>query len=816
MFVTTGESIMKQSIDTDTKVSCYHCGEPCREGDPTEGDLRFCCEGCRMVYLLLSAHGLDAYYSVEDMVGINRSKSVSEEDFGFLDDPMVLHHFSSFRNEGIVKISLDIPQIHCSACIWLLEHIDRLNPGIRSCRVNFLKKKASIVFDESQINLRSIVELLDRIGYGPRLNLKSLVQSKDASERLTDKKLIYQIGVAGFCFGNIMLLSFPEYLGVVRADWVRILSYINIFLSIPLLFYSGRDYLISAYKSLYARVIGIDIPIAIGMLTLFLRSIYEILSHTGDGYLDSLGGFIFFLLVGRWFQQYTFQHISFDHDYRSFFPIAVAKLEGDSWTSTAVDKVQQGDVIRIKHQGVIPCDGYIEDGVGYVDYSFVTGESRPVTLSTDQEVYAGGKQCGGAIQLRVTKEADRGYLTQLWQEEIFGDPSATHTSVFINQIGKYFTLFILLVSLGTLIYWWSIDRDIAFQSFTAVLIVACPCVLALAIPFIYGNVIRLLSHDGIYCKNTAVIERLTEVDRVVFDKTGTITDTRSSDVQYEGTPLSEEDKSIIFTLASQSYHPLSRAIVDNFHETPLLRIDNFKEEVGRGTGGMIAGREVRLGSSSFILDTDTEIDQTTVLIEIDGRVLGRYHFDNPIRPNMSSILGKLADRNLRVDLLSGDNAHELEQMEALFPSDSELLFNQSPQDKLNYIQSLREQGAIVMMVGDGLNDAGALKQSDVGVVIAQDDQFFSPACDIILSINSFAEFDRLFGFVNRARWVLYGAFAFAAFYNVIGLWFAVQGKLSPIVAAILMPASSISVILYGLLSTTLLYKFYSVKSGDRA
>lgn len=751
-----------------------------------------------MVYELLTQNGLGDFYKLQGQAGLRISPR--EEDLGYLDDPRVLELLSTFRSQGIVKLTLTIPQIHCSACIWLLEHLDQLDDGIRSSRVNFLKKELSVVFNEADTTLRKVISLLTRIGYTPRLNLSDLSSGSD--KPAVDHRLTYQLGVAAFCFGNIMLLSFPDYLGVVTETWIDMLGYLNILLSLPVLLYCGRDYLVAAYKSMRRGALGIDVPIALGMLTLFVRSCYEIITHSGSGYLDSLSGFVFFLLIGRWFQEYTFQHISFDNDYRSFFPISVLRRAADEWHSVPLNQIVEGDVIRVSHRGVIPCDGTVVKGRGVLDYSFVSGESEAVEIDDGGMVYAGGIQCGEAIDIKIAKSPDQAYLTQLWKEEIFNDQPATHTSSVIDLIGRYFTIFILTISLGTILYWLQYDIDTAIRSFTAVLIIACPCVLALSIPFIYGNMVRLLAHRGMYCKNTSVIERLTEITHVVWDKTGTITDTSQSRAVYIGSDLSAAELQYIHAVARQSLHPLSKIIARTLSEKEDFQVGQYHEHLGQGVEGWVAGHHIRIGSQRFIWGSSEVPDRPCVFVEIDQSIRGRYEFDHPLRKHIVGVISSMLDRGYVLSLLSGDTHVEQSRMQAIFADNTEQHYQQSPTDKLNYIRDLQAQGHRVLMIGDGLNDAGALRQSDVGMVVSQDKHFFSPACDIMISPEGLSSLDKLIATIVYAKYVLYGAFAFAAVYNVVGLWYAVRGALSPVIAAILMPTSSITMIVYGLVMTT--------------
>lgn len=789
-------------------IACEHCGDECPDLEIKVDNHYFCCNGCKIVYSILHENGMGAYYTYEDRPGISQ-KSTRYKAYDFLSEPQIEDKLLSFRQGGKAKITLSLPQIHCSSCLWLLENIDRLEPGVVSSRVNFMRKEATILFDESQTTLRSLVETLARIGYEPHLNYDKL--DGGSYKSTYSKKLLYQLGLAGFAFGNVMLLSFPEYLGFHKASLKMYVGYINIAIATPVLLYSGRDYLLSAFRSLKYRYSNIDVPVALGMITLFTRSLYEILSGTGEGYLDSFTGFVFFLLIGKWFQSFTYQVLDFDRNYKSYFPISATVKQGKEWITRSIDQLKTGDVILIKNQELIPADSTLLKGKANVDYSFVTGEADLISRSHGEEVLAGGKQMGNSIEVQVKKSVDQSYLTQLWNEDTFKQRDESSSSRMISSISAYFTYIILAIAVLTLVYWIRIDVGKAVNIFTAVLIVACPCALALAIPFTYGNILRILSRSGLYLRNVQTIENIQDVDHIIFDKTGTITDNSEMKMTYEGRPLTQEQKVLIKSSCVHSSHPLSKAIVQYLDDTHIIEIDEYQDEIGKGFKSASQGKKLKLGSAQYIFDAQNNSKRQGVFIEIDGEYLGYFQFRHSFRKGIRRFVDNLHNKHYGLSVLSGDTDKEMARMEDLFPDGTEIRFNQSPKDKLAYIQQLQDDGKTVMMIGDGLNDAGALKQSQVGIVISDKINNFSPACDGMQSAESFPQFYNYFRYLNTAKKIIWGAFILAFLYNTIGLSFAVTGRLSPVVAAILMPLSSITVIVYGVVSSVLAARYYKIK-----
>ena len=390
---------------------------------------------------------------------------------------------------------------------------------------------------KKKLRFRKIAELLDSLGYEPMINL-------DATERKTKakhlKSLYYKVGIAGFCFGNIMLLSFPEYLGLEKftdPEFHKFFGYLNLFLSLPVFFYSSSEYYISAYKGIRNKIINIDFPLFLGIFVVFVRSVFEILMQSGAGYMDSMSGLVFFLLIGKIFQSKTYEAMSFDRTYKSYFPLSVTIIKSGIHTTVPLSKLKISDRIYVRNGEIIPADSILFRGDGNIDYSFVTGESVPVQKVLGEIIYAGGRQIGSAIELEVLKEVSQSYLTQLWNSDTFTKDKDSKLVGFSNTISKYFTVGVLALAFASAAYWMPISFNTAVNVFTAILIVACPCALALAIPFTYGNVMRIFGRNKFYIKNTNVIEKLSKITSVVFDKTGTITQSTKSDIIFNGNPF---------------------------------------------------------------------------------------------------------------------------------------------------------------------------------------------------------------------------------------------------------------------------------------
>ena len=881
--------IATDSIKTDRPahaeaLPCFHCGTLCRGAGFTLDDKSFCCHGCLTVFEILAANGLTDYYKLNETAGVRIAAITVKDQFNFLDEPAVRGKLVDFSDAKRTRITFHIPSIHCIACVWLLENLFQLKPGIGQTQVNFPRKEIALSFDPTQIKLSEVVTLLTSLGYEPELKLAAL----DAKPRnRAARRLWIQLGLAGFAFGNIMLFSISDYLGLdaFAGPWFqRMVGAISLTLSLPVVIYSAADYWRAAWTSARQRLLNIDVPIAAGVAAIFLQSCYEVFAGIGNGYFDSLCGLIFFLLCGKLFQQKTYDRLAFDRDYKSFFPLSVTRRipltrppatlspsdgERDGVRGVAVkskhreeqvslSQLAVGDKLIIRNGELIPADAKLINGPALIDYSFVTGESEPVEKKTDDYLYAGGRQMGGAIEIEMVKNVSQSYLTSLWNQDAFRKEKSELLNQITNTYSQRFTKIVIGVAVGAAVFWAFVNPALAVKSFTSVLIVACPCALALAAPFALGMAQRVLSRSNVYLKNPYVIETLAQVDSVVFDKTGTLTaagagrvmwidrkhstlniqhptpksgdasgafGVRSSMLNVECSALSEAEQRWLYSMTRHSTHPLpvriGEAIKRDYFPEPVR---SFLETPGCGMEGSVAGHEIWMGSAAWLegrgalpsnrwgeaTDEPENLEKyyceggsrgrsphqgSVVHVAIDGKYRGYFLLASAVRPETAQLVAGLNGR-VRVALLSGDNENERERFTELLGRDAELRFNQTPLDKLNFIKHLQTAGNTVMMVGDGLNDAGALRQADVGVAVVENVGAFSPASDVILAAGMVTRTAEVLRYAKQSLRVVRAAFWISAAYNVVGVAIAASGKLSPVVCAILMPLSSVTVVAF--------------------
>ncbi|MEY4278049.1 MAG: hypothetical protein RL377_53, partial [Bacteroidota bacterium] len=746
-------------------------------------------------------------------------------------------------------------------------------------QTNFEKKEVKIIFQPSVISLKQVVQLLAFVGYEPMIHLGGNDWQK---KKKVNRKQLYKIGIAGFCFSNIMMLSFPEYLSDQVVDLGNLrpfFIYLNLFLSLPVLLYSASDFFVSAYTGLRQKWLNIDAPIALAITVTFGRSVYEILTQSGAGYLDSMSGIVFFMLIGRWFQDKSYDSFAFDRDYTSFFPLGVTVLkdgkeinqslneiitqtgagyldsmsgivffmligrwfQDKSYDSFSFDRdytsffplaatqlvngkeenqplasIQKGARLLIRSDEMIPADATLLSEGALIDYSFVTGEHAPVEIPLGQMVYAGGIQKGRAIEVEVVKPVGQSYITELWNSPALQNEKNKMQS-FVHPWSQYFTMVLLLIALGSGMYWWWVDPSKILPAITSVLIVACPCSLLLTVTFTYGNVLRWLGRSKLYCKNASVVESMEEIDTIVFDKTGTLTNHQDTHLEYMGEKLSMEDQIAIKSITRESLHPLSQLIANFYTDIDqFTKVESIQNHLGKGTRAIVGGKEYLIGSIKFLalqgVQLSSDIKGSSVALSIEGKFKGVFKINHIYRDGLAKLFQDLKSKKYHLYLLSGDKSTEQMQLAQMLGEDIPMNFEQQPDDKLAFIQKLQSEGRKVMMVGDGLNDAGALKKANVGIAVTDQSHLFTPASDAIIEGAKIPQLAQFLDYAKKGKLVIILIFILSILYNIIGMYFATRAALSPMIAAILMPISSISIVSLSALFTYLFAKGHFSKN----
>ncbi|HQV52011.1 MAG: heavy metal translocating P-type ATPase [Flavobacteriales bacterium] len=779
-----------------TKVTCYHCGDPCVDEHRVHDGKDFCCNGCMVVYDLLNEAGLCDYYALEEKPGVKQRSAIDEQRTELFELPEVRERIVEFSEEGITRARFHVPQMHCSSCIWLLENLNRIEPNVLRSRVSFTNKELTITFRETNFPLPKLVALLRRIGYGPQLTASSGTDK----QALVPRMLYIRLGVAGFIFGNTMLLSFPEYLGAdTEAGLKSGFQWLIVLFSFPVVFFLSTDFFRSAWAGIRTKQVNIDQPIALGIVALWSRSLWEVIASVGPGYFDSLAGLLFFLLIGRWYQAYTYKALRFDRALEDFLPLLVLRKTATGEVAVRVADLIPGDRIMIRDQELVPVDAILCEGTGHIDNSFITGEPQPSRKQFGDTIKAGGRQRGAAIELEVLRTFNDSRLKKLWEEQSSLQDRPAMPKL-IDTVARRFTIGVLLVAVGAGLFWWGKDPAQVWLVVTAVLIVACPCALALSMPFAYGHTIRLMGKRGLFLRDIEVVERMAHADTVVFDKTGTLTAREAHEVVWVNDALvvalvlSDDEKALVKSLARNSTHPLSAVLFKEI-KGEIVDVIDVEEHVGQGIAGNVNGIPVRIGSAAFCggKELPRGNGDAHVHITLGGVHRGYYVIRKRARSGIVNAVHELR-KTMRVALLTGDASVDAELTHAF--ANATVVTSCTPVDKGQAIIAEQQNGHRVVMVGDGLNDAGALAQSDVGITVTETTAALTPASDAIMDANALEQLPHFLLMARRARRIVIASLIISLCYNITGVAFAISGQLTPLFAAILMPLSSVTVVAF--------------------
>ncbi len=789
---------------TEKELACAHCSEvvPAQQMRFWE-EKPFCCDGCLQVHQLLSNHGLNDYYRLP---GRSSIKPLRQKSWEWLDTPEVGQQLFSFNDGKRARLRLVLPGIHCASCIWLLEKLPKLEPGILRADADVTTGSIDFLIDPAAISLSKLASTLDVLGYPPE------IPRKDAPK--VNRKWMIKLAVAGFSFGNVMLFSFPEYLGLHSEEdfFPLVFGGLNLAFSFPAFFYAGWGYMQSAYTALKHKTINVDVPLALGMVALFGVTVYDIVSGTGPGYADSLTGLIFFLLIGKWYQEELFRKFRFERDYQSHLPLAACKIVDGQTLYLPVQQLEKGDRVRVKRGEVIPADGRVVEGEGLLDYHMITGESAPVPVQSQDRIFAGGENTGHTFDMVCTAKPNQSYLAGLWKEAPFQGKIERPFVRRIDRIAAWFIGIILLISAISFLYWLPQGTGVAFRVLASILIITCPCALALSVPFIFGNTARLLANRGWFLRNPDKLEVLAKITDLALDKTGTLTSSSGQTAEFKGEPLNPRQTMAASWMAGASTHPLSQAIAKFLPKAPDFESKNLQHLPGKGLEWQHEGFRYRLGSGRWLFQEDEPLPQaggSLVYFAENEKVLGYFYLANTFRPGLEKMFRLLAP-DFGLHVLSGDHEGERETLDKLTHQKAALHFHYGPDEKGHYITTLQNQGKKVLFAGDGLNDTGALALADLGLAVNDSGSGLLPPCDGMVKGNALPTLPVLLFMGKRAVRLTHFSLAISLSYNVIGLAFAVSGNLHPIVAAILMPASSLSVVGFALATT-----WWSMKKLDR-
>ena len=743
---------------------CQFCHQPIEGSLIVErNEKHYCCTGCATADEMLN--GGDQLGPSAALVEKYAHLSLAEEGEG-------LEKFNATHQQWTVQL----PAIHCTSCLILLERMGEWLPGVHDVRVSFSAKKATVQFNPQELSIALLAAWLDYVGYPPSL----ISQSK------RNRNQIAQLGISGFAMGNAMMSAFPEYFGLNESGHAALLyffRYSTAFFATISLLIAGRFYLENAYKAIRSAQWSLDIPIALGMLVLWFWSAYLILTGTSGGYFDSLSGLIFFLLLGRFLQAQTYEAFSFERTVQDFLPISVFSLNRQAFTRLA--DLQEGERIQIPTDGIIPAK-CTTIAPAKLDYSFITGESDPQHISEGQSILPGGRNAGAPLQATVAEVPGQGVVEQLWKSN-----DREQTGWVSERITAIFTITVILAALTGGIIWYAIDPTRAAEIAVSVLIIACPCALSLAAPFAYGTASRFLSHLGLYFKSGIGLEKLANSTTFFWDKTGTLTHQSNAGNLSD---LSAQHQSVLKAMTSRSEHPISQAISALLPQASPVELEQWESLPGQGIAAKFNGQIYRLGSAQWLQKPDGP-----TYFEKEGAELGYFSPVFSYREHLETMFEELTNMGAEHHLISGDSPRELPANWASY-FDGKAHFNATPEQKAQIVNA--HAGGVFL--GDGLNDVQALEAADLGIAVVEGQMSYIPRSGGVLRSEMLPELPKMLRYAKKMiRWVR-AAYILSLTYNVLGITVALLGWMSPVIAAILMPLSSISVVLFAVLGARLL------------
>ena len=804
-------------------ISCAHCGLEVPSRRVREGEeLQFCCDGCRQVYAVLNQLGMEGYYDLaRAQGGGGRAASVSGRGFEDFDDPSIIERHGQELAGGCVRIRLYLEGVHCAACVWLVEELPRVVDGLRSARLNMATAVAEVEWAPAEVPLSGVARALDSIGYTP--HLRGDVDLDDV-RRAEDRTLLIRIGVAAMAAMNIMFIQGALYAGEyhgMASGITQFFRWISMGLAAPVVLYSARPFFVAAWAGLRRRVPHMDLPISLAVIAAFAFSVASTIRGVGDVYFDSLTALVALLLGARYVQQRA-QRAALERteSLRGVAFVEFARRLGSGGRSVEVPltALAPGDRVEVLSGELIPADGLVVDGVSSLDRAVLTGEPEPVAAAPGDLVHAGATNLGARLVVDVQATGERtrvGALLALVDEAMSRRAPMVQLA---DRISRTFVLAVLGLALaaGLLAYVQTPTGELgaALQRIIALLVVSCPCALGLATPVAVSVGLSRAARQGIFIKNPDVIQQLGKVDTLLLDKTGTLTEGAATVQRFEGDNHARE---LAFALESESAHPVAQAFRRSLREPvrQARRVTDVAEMAGLGIRGWVDLRPVIIGSEAMLAGEGLALDATwqtraaafideglsPVYVAVDGEPAGIFGVGDRLRDDARATVQTFIKRGVRPHILSGDHPAVVARVaQELGIPEENAHGGLSPEDKRDHVLRLRgPEGAarrhLVAMVGDGVNDAAALALADVGVAVHGGAGASIVAADAVLTRPGLAPLLHLFTGSARVMGVVKRNLAFSLLYNVCGATLALLGLVALLVAALLMPVSSLTVIL---------------------
>jgi len=806
-----------------SQVKCNHCHLSFDEEIMIkEGDLNFCCKGCQGVYHILQDDGLNSFYDKLGNKTISPPLNLVDDDISKFDTKSFMKNYVHTTKEGFNEVDLIIEGIHCAACVWLNEKILHDTEGLVDANINFTTNKAKVIWDGDELKLSDIILRIRAIGYNAYAYDSSI-----ADEKATKAKREYFIKmmVAVIASMNIMMLSVAKYTGFFTGITPEVMHMIHIgefLLSTPVLFYSGWVFYKGAYYGLKNRILNMDFLVSSGATLTYIYSLFILFGAKGESYFDSVAMIITFVLVGKYLEVIGKKSAVDTLDkIKSSLPLEATIIDGDNKKQVALNNINIGDIVEIKTGEKVPVDGMIIKGEGAFDEASLTGESIPIFKKRGDTVYSGTVNSNNLIQFVVTKDFKNSTFSSivtLLEDSLNSKPKIQDTA---NEVSKGFTVTILTLSILTFLVWYFFGLDLGFdydgtshfeKSFIvaiSVIVIACPCALALATPIASLIGISELAKKGLLFKEAKFIESLAKANTVVFDKTGTLTKGELSVVKANIFKDTSDNLNLLYSLLGSSTHPISKSLKKYLESKYDLKAKELSDITNIDARGMSAifkdanENEFKLLGGNLDLIEDENIkhnlnpQNSVYVFAINNEVIATFELIDEVKDYALDLVKYLQSNKIDVVMLTGDNenvastiANEL-NIKTYYSS-------QTPISKADFINKLKEEDKMVIMVGDGVNDSIALSNADVAIAMGTSADISMEVSDIVLLNSSLTSLKDAFTISKRTYKFIKQNLGISLLYNLITIPFAMFGYVIPLVAALSMSLSSLIVVLNSL------------------
>ncbi|MCC6243620.1 MAG: heavy metal translocating P-type ATPase [Gemmatimonadaceae bacterium] len=791
------------------EVACTHCGLPVPSTllQP-HASQQFCCAGCTTAFAILHEHGLDRYYEFSEKrdVAVRASgRSYDEFDHAAFTERYVKQH-----TDGLSRTELYLEGVHCASCVWLVERVPLIVSGVVRAELDVRRALAVIEWDRDVVPLSAIARTLDQLGYPPH-PFRGV--ARDAMRKREDRAMLIRIGIAGAIAINIMLAALALYSGELNgmeAEFTRFFRWISFGLTVPAFIWPGRVFFTGAWASLRTRSLHMDLPIAIALAAGFIRGAINTVVDSGPIYFDGLAILIFALLVGRFLQQRG-QRLAADAAelLHTIAPASARIVDATGTHDIPTDALLPGMVLDVRAGESFAADGVVIEGQSTVNAALLTGESRPVSVLAGERVFAGTHNVEAPLRVRVEEAGETSRIAKLMAQVEESARRRAPVVQMANRMAGIFVAIVLTAAALTFAIKWQMNSSSALDDAIALLIVTCPCALALATPLAITVAVGRAAGRGMLIKGGDALELLATPATLVLDKTGTVTEGTSALSAWVG---AEWVQPFVLALEEGSSHPLAdgfrRGLAAHSAKSAMLSVRDAKHIAGGGLEGVVDGHRVRIGSPKFVRqdasDTDAALQQaiaamdrtlTPVYIAVDGVIVAAAGLGDRIRDDALASLTSLRAAGWRTILLSGDAPDVVQSVgHALGFAASEAIGSASPEDKLAFVERLKRQERVVM-VGDGVNDAAAIAAAHVGIGVHGGAEACLSTADIYLTRPGLSALVELTDGARNTMSVIRRNIAFSIGYNIFGAGMAVFGILNPLIAAVLMPTSSLTVVL---------------------